>query len=377
MPILYALALAATVVNTAPATSPHDQLWALFSEEWDWQLAASPEGATELGDDRFADRLTDWSIAAIMQRHQHEREMLKRAESFDRASLPSDDQLNLDLFLYAMRAEVEGFRFPSELLQLNQLDSPPSEIAQLARAIPRGHVKDLESFLTRLKAVPAQVDQQIALLRQGAKMGVTPPLVTLSEVPRLLANHTPDDPAQSPIYLTVFAELPATIPDADKARLQAQAKEILAAQVIPAYRKLQAFAVSEYLPKARRTLAASDLPDGKAWYAHEIRVNTTTEKTAEEIHAIGLAEVDRIQKEMDESQQRTGFKGDRKAFFDFLKKDKRFYYPTKEALLAGFRDIAKRIDPQLAPHFQDAAEAYLWRRGHARLPGQVIASGLL
>jgi len=352
MPILYALAIAATVVNTAPAKSPHDQLWTLFADEWDWQAAAYPEQATEVGDARFDDRLTDWSIKAIMQRHQHERDVLKQAEAFDRASLASDDQLNLDLFLYALRNEVEGFRFPGELLQLTQLESPASELGELARAIPRGRVKDLENFLVRLKAVPAQVDQQIALLSQGAKMGVTPPQVTLSEVPKLLANHIPADPALSPLYLTVFADLPATIPDADKARLQAEAKEILAGQVIPAYRKLQAFAQTEYLPKARRTLAASELPDGKAWYAHEIRSQTTTDKTAEEIHAIGLAEVDRIQKEMDEAQQRTGFKGNRKAFFDFLKKDKRFYYPTKEALLAGYRDIAKRIDPQLPPHFK-------------------------
>jgi len=347
MPILYALVVAASVVNTAPSKSPHDQLWALFTDEWDWQAAAHPEGATENGDDRFDDRLTDWSIAAIMARHHHERETLQRAEGFDRSSLNPDDQLNLELFLYALREEVEGFRFPNELLQLNQLDSPASELGELARAVPRGHVKDLESFLTRLKAVPAQVDQQIALLQQGLKMGVTPPRVTLSEVPKLLANHTPSDPAQSPIYLTVFADLPATIPDADKARLQAEAKEILAGQVIPAYRKLEAFAEQEYLPKARQTLAATDLPDGKAWYAHQISAQTTTGKTAEEIHAIGLAEVDRIQTEMDEAQKRTGFKGDRKAFLD-----KRFYYPTKEALLAGFRDIAKRIDPQLPPHFK-------------------------
>jgi uncharacterized protein (DUF885 family) len=351
-PLVQALALAATVVNTTPPSSPHDQLWALFNEEWDWQEAAYPEGATENGDDRFDDRLTDWSIAAIMARHQHERDELKRAEAFDRASLSPDDQLNLELFVYALNDEVGGFRFPRELLQLNQLDSPPSEIGQLARAIPRAHVKDLENFLARLKAVPAQIDQQIALLRQGAKMGVTPPQITLGEIPKLLASHTPADPTQSPIYLTVFADLPATVPDADKARLQAQAKEILSGQVIPAYRKLAAFAKDEYVPKARKTLAAMDLPDGKAWYAYDVEDQTTTHKTPDEIHAIGLAEVDRIQKEMDAVQKQTGFKGDRQAFFEFLKKDKRFYFTSADALLSGFRDIAKRIDPVLPQHFK-------------------------
>ncbi|MGH9121389.1 MAG: DUF885 domain-containing protein, partial [Acidimicrobiales bacterium] len=200
--------------------------------------------------------------------------------------------------------------------------------------------------------MPAQIDQQISLLQQGLKMGVTPPQVTLSEVPRLLASHTPDDPAQSPLYKTVFAELPATIPDADKARLQAKAREILAGQVIPAYRKLAAFAKGQYVPGARKGLAATDLPDGKAWYAYDVEEQTTTTKSPDEIHAVGLAEVDRIQKEMDAVQKQTGFKGDRNAFFDFLKKDKRFYYTTAADLLIGFRDIAKRIDPMLPMHFK-------------------------
>ncbi len=349
-------------------------LWTLFGDEWDWQAAAYPEQATETGDRRFDDRLTDWSLSAILQRHQHERDVLKQAEAFDRASLASDDQLNLDLFLYAMRTEVEGFRFPGELLQLNQLDSPASELGELARAIPRGQREgSRELSPPRLKAVPAQVDQQIALLTQGAKMGVTPPQVTLSEVPKLLANHIPADPAQSPLYLTVFADLPATIPDPDKARLpdRGQGRSSPDQAYLRPTASLQAFAQTEYVPKARTTLAASDLPDGKAWYAHDVAVQTTSDKTPDEIHAVGLAEVDRIEKEMDEAQQRKpDSRATERPSSSFLKKDKRFFYPTKRSAPRRLPRHREAHRPRAPAALQDPAAADLRRLAHARLPGQ-------
>ena len=345
------LAVTAPPTGTIPKT-PHDQLVALFEAQWDWQAQAYPELATETGDDRFDDKLTDFSPAALAQRQQHEREVLERVKGFDRSALSPEDRLNLDLFLYPLQQEVDSFRFHGEYLQLNQLESPASDLAQLARAIPRGHVKDLENFLARLRAVPAQVDQQIALLRQGLALGITPPQVTLKTLPVLLANHVPSDPTHSPLYETVFAELPSTLPAAAQARLQAEARDVLKTQVIPAYRKLKRFAEAEYVPKARQTLGASDLPDGKAWYAHDIDVQTTTAKTPDEIHAIGIAEVARLEQQMTAVQQGTGFRGSRQAFFAFLKKDPRFFYGSKAELVTGFRDIAKRIDPELPQHFK-------------------------
>lgn len=354
---LLALLLAASAPTPTPApaaapSSAHDKLWALFDEEWDWSEQAFPENATENGDSRYDSELTDWSFAGIAKRHQHERDMLTRAEAFDRKGLSPEDLLNLDLFIYPLKIGVEGQRFPDELLQISQLDSPPADFASLGRAIPRGKVSDLEHFLTRLSRLPAQIDQQIELLKRGAAMGVTPPRATLADLPKLLANHTPADPAQSPIYLTVFADLPDSIPAADQARLQAAAKAVLQSQVIPAFKKLSAYVVKDYLPKTRTTLGATDLPDGAAWYAYDVKLQTTTDQTPDQIHAIGLAEVARLDGLIAENRKTAGFKGTQAAYFKFLKTDPRFFYTTKEALLEGYRDIAKRIDPQLPLHIK-------------------------
>jgi uncharacterized protein (DUF885 family) len=127
---------------------------------------------------------------------------------------------------------------------------------------------------------------------------------------------------------------------------------VLAEQVIPAYRKLLAFVVNEYIPGSRETLGMSSLPDGEAWYRHRIQVMTTTDKSASEIHDLGLKEVARIEANMDATRTKTGFQGDRKAFFKFLTNDDRFFYTDKNALIIGYRDIAKRIDPELPARFR-------------------------
>ncbi|MHB8419695.1 MAG: DUF885 domain-containing protein [Myxococcales bacterium] len=341
---------ALTVFLLTAAPSGHDALWQMFDDEWSWSLAAYPEQATEYGDERYDDRLTDWSRPAIESRRAHERAMLARAKAFDRAGLAGQDPLNLDLFIYQLQLTVDGYRFPAELLQLNQLDSPPSELAELARDLKRVHVKDYENFLARLRLIPAYVDQVIALLREGLAKGVTPPRVTLKEVPELLSGHARPDPTQNPLWQAVFADMPGIAP-AERDRLRSEAKRLLTERVIPAYAKLRDFAAKEYVPGARTSLALTALPDGEAWYRYQIRSQTTTDMSPDEVHQLGLQEVARIEGLMDAVQRESGFKGDRRAFFHFLKTDPRFFYADAAALVSGYRDIAKRIDPELPRHF--------------------------
>jgi uncharacterized protein (DUF885 family) len=322
----------------------------MFDEEWDWSAQAYPEAATENGDERFNDRLTDWSAEAIAARKAHERGMLARAVAFDKGGLSADDQLNLDLFVYGLQLTVDGFRFPQEELQLNQLDSPPAELAQLGRAIPRRQPKDYEDFLARLRQAPKWIEQITALLKKGLKAGVTPPKVTLKELPKLLAEHTPVDPTQSPLYKTVFADMPG-LSAADQERLRGEAKKVIGEQVVPAFRKLAEFAEKRYIPGARETLAASELPDGKAWYEYDIREMTTSSLSADEIHALGLKEVARLDGLIEQLRLASGCTGDRQGFFKFLKTDPRFFYADAPSLVTGFRDIAKRIDKELPLHF--------------------------
>jgi uncharacterized protein (DUF885 family) len=346
------LLLLAPRSSAAAAPADHDQLWAMFDEQWEWRMRESPELATALGDDRYDDRLQNLSLDAIAKRKDHQRQILARAKAVDRSRLSPEDRLNLDLFIYPLEQEVAGYRFPEELLLLNQMGSPPADFAQLARIVPRARTAEVEAFLARMRAVPTMIDQSLVLLRKGLETGVTPPRVTLREVPKLLGNHIQEDPTQNPIYKLVFADLPASIPAADQERLRAEAKRILTNQVIPAYRKLQRFVVDSYLPGSRETLGMSSLPDGAAWYRYRIQMMTTTDRSPEDIHALGLQEVARIETEMDGQRKKAGFAGDRKAFFKFLTTDDRFFYTDKDALIIGYRDIAKRIDPELPKRFR-------------------------
>ena len=341
--------LFAAAVQAAPTEA--QKLHQLFEEEWQWQLRDLPEAATLIGDRRYDDRLADRSAAAFARRRERNREILSRIEAIDRTKLSAEDQLNYDLFLVQARVNAEGDRFPRELTPINQMEGVYSLLGELAQYIPRDTVKDHENFLARMRAYPKAVDDTIALLRKGLELGITPPRVVLRDVGELIANQLVDDPVKSPVYTFAFTNFRPSIPAAEQQRLQAEAAEAIRTAVLPAVKKLHAFWTEEYYPKTRESIAWTAIPDGKEWYAYLVRQQTTTSRTPEEIHALGLSEVKRIRGEMERIKEQTGFKGTLEEFFTFLRSDPRFYYTTREDLLVAYRDISKRIDPELTRLF--------------------------
>jgi uncharacterized protein (DUF885 family) len=198
--------------------------------------------------------------------------------------------------------------------------------------------------------VPALVDQTIALLEKGVETGITPPRVTLRDVPEQVRNQIVDEAAASPM-LRPFQSMPPTIEPPVAETLRAAAARAYTAAVAPAYRRLLEYLETRYLPRTRETIAARDLPDGEAWYAFSIRQMTTTRLSAQEIHDIGLAEVKRIRAEMDAVMARTDFDGTFQQFVGFLRTDDRFFFDRAEDLLVAYRDICKRVDPELPKLF--------------------------
>ena len=348
--VVVCLSIASSIATAQPRARAGDEtarFHALLDEEWEWELRDHPELATAVGDSRYDDKLEDDSPAAIERRKARARELLDRVKKIDRAKLSAGDALNYDLFLRDASLDVEGQRFPAELLALNQLTGVHQLLSQLAEQIPRRNAHDLDNFLRRIDAYPVAVEQNLQLLREGLKRGITPPEVTLQHVGELIDNQLVADPTRSPIYLHAFAELPESIPPAERARLQAAAKQAITDKVLPPLRGFRAFVVGEYIPHARKSLALSALPDGAAWYAYQARRSTTTELAPERIHEIGLGEVARIRGEMDKVMRSLGWSGSREAFFQKLRTDPRFFFGDKQALLTAYRDIAKRIDPEL------------------------------
>ncbi len=326
------------------------RLHELFRLHWDYTMREYPEFATEVGYPGQNHRWTDWSLAAIERRKRELLAPLRALESIRRARLSAADQLNYDLFKRNLQDALDGARFPSELLPLTQLNGVQVDTARVLEIAPRTTLRDYEDMLARLEALPALVDQTLVLLERGLARGITPPRITLRDVPRQLQDQMQPDPEKHPL-LKPFLEFPATIEPAQRTRLRHTAEELLRARVIPAFARLHEFLVQRYLPGARESVAWRDLPEGRAWYAHLVRLHTTTDLTPQQIHDIGLAEVKRLRAEMEQVMATTGFRDGFDAFLEFLRRDPRFFYTNAEELLRGYRDICKRADPELARLF--------------------------
>jgi uncharacterized protein (DUF885 family) len=328
-----------------------ERLHRLFQLSRDYVLQEFPEYATYVGVRGHNDRWTDQSFEAIARRKAAQELPAKALASIDRGALSPADRLNYDLFRRRVEERLEGRRFPWELMPINQLGGIQQSVPQmLGEQMPTAGEADYEAILSRLRATPALVDQTIALMKEGLRRGITPPKITVRGIPAQTAALLVEDPAKSP-FLAAFRSMPAAIAADRSAALRADAAKVLSAQVVPAYRRLRDFLANEYVPHCRESLAATALPDGQAWYAYQVASATTTRLTPKQIHEIGLEEVKTIRAEMDRVMRATGFGRDLPAFFAFLQSDPRFFYSRPEDLLAGYREIAKRADPEVIKLF--------------------------
>ncbi len=335
--------------TSAPA-SESERLARYFDLYWETRMLAAPELATYLGHPGLDDRLSDQSPETIALLERIARLELAALQSIDRGRLTVAERGHYHLARRRLERGIEGQRFAEIFgaLQLDQMNG--IGIADLLGAMPARTVDDYENRLARMRRFPVQVDQAMAWLAKGLAAGITPPRVTLRDVPENLARALTEDPAESP-YLASFEELPPAIPAVEAERLRREALRIYTAEVAPALRRLHAFLVETYVPGARESIAASDLPGGAEWYAFLLRRSTTTDLTPRQVHDLGLSEVARIRKEMDALIAKIGFAGGYEAFSRDLRTDPRFFHRTPEELIAGYREIAKRIDPKLVELF--------------------------
>jgi uncharacterized protein (DUF885 family) len=348
--------------NASAQSDAAQKLRAFLDADWQRWMQDYPEVATYVGYPGQNDRWTDASPSGIERRKKHLADSLAALKAIHRADLPPSEQLNFDLYLELLETASEGLQYGDEpfpfrgvnpfndWMPLDQMGGIQQDAASTLALQPHQTVADYETVLKRLGALPAAVDQQLALLQEGLKRGYTPPKIVLRDLPKQIADLTPADPLASPL-LQPFTEFPANFPEADRARLTEKAKSIYAASVAPEFRKLHDYVASTYLPACRESIAATALPNGAAAYAFLVRWQTTTNLTPRQIHEIGLAEVKRIRAEMDKVIASTKFQGSFHDFTKFLRTDPRFYYDKPDDLVNGYRIIAKRIDPGLAHLF--------------------------
>jgi uncharacterized protein (DUF885 family) len=340
----------AELADEGQTRSEAERLHALFELCWDRDLEEHPELATAVGERGQGHRWTDRSLEAVDRRKREVVERLAVLASIDRDRLDDDDRLSYDLFRRQHELAREGQRFPSELLAVGKLDGVHEWVPRTISMMPAFTVGDYEDVVARLHGVSVLVDQVITLLDEGRAGGITPPRITVLDVPRALAALSADPPEASPL-LGAFRSFPAGIPYEERHELRAEATEAFVASVVPALRRLQHYLASTYVPACRESISAAALPDGEAWYAHEVRRHTTTGLPPVEIHEIGQAEVARLRGAMEEVIRTTRFSGGFGAFNEFLRTDPRFFFTTAEELLVAYRDIAKRADPELVRLF--------------------------
>ena len=347
------LVMVATVAAAAPAGpdvgTATERLHHLFEAEWERGLRESPIQATYVGDRRYDDRWPDLSAEALARSHAEDRQVLETLAAIAPDQLDESDRLNRDLFARTYRDKVAAYDWGLQYLPVTQRRGAQS-VNQIAELLPFATAKDYENWIARLNATGPYIEQTIALMREGMRRGLTQPRVIMERVPAQIARQVVTDPAASPFYKP-FASMPATLPATEQERLRSAGRTAIEREVVPAYRRLQAFFNDEYLPACRTSVGIWDTPKGAEWYRERVRWFTTTELTPDQIHEIGLAEVARIRNEMQKVIERVGFKGSFEEFLEFLRTDPRFRYSDPDRLLQAYRAMSKRVDPQLPKYF--------------------------
>lgn len=328
------------------------KLKAFLDLQWKYQMRTYPEKATYVGHPGQNHRWTDRSIKAIQKRDMEARCQFEALQMIKRERLNPEEQLNYDLASHKLQMALDANKFGDDYLPVNHLEGLQINAINLIQAMPKNNVADYENILKRYEAFPTVIEQTTALMREGMKKKITPIKSFMGKVITQIDDLTPEDVTATPFF-KFFADIGSSIPEKDKTRLQTEAKTILQSKIYPALKTFKTFVKDEYIPACRETLAWTSLPQGQDWYKFLVRYYTTTDLTPEQIHQVGIKEVERIGKKMAQIREQVKFKGDAKAFHNFLLKDKQFYFQNQEDLMDGYRSIAKKVDPELPRLFKN------------------------
>ena len=334
---------------TAAVLTPVARLHALFERGWQRDLADDPLSATYVGETRYNDRWPEPTHAAAERSHASDVAILATLGKIPRARLSADEKLNYDLFEREYRQRMADYPLHFEYFGMRAAGGIQT-LNEVAEDMPFETVADYEMWLKRLESLPTYVDAYIGMLREGARQKRTQPRELMERVLPQLGQQLVDTPDASPFFAR-FASFPDAIPAADRIRLAELARKVIAAGVLPAERRFDAFFRSEYLPECRTNAGIWDTPDGVALYANRVAYHTTTKLTPAEIHAIGLKEVARNRLEMQKVLDEVGFKGTLQQFFVKLRTDPQFYYATPDELFRAYVVTAKQIEPELPKLF--------------------------
>ncbi len=335
----------------APASTSSEKLHGLFDKEWQARLRESPLLATSVGVHDFDDRLPSRRLEDLEGLKAADQAFLDELHAIPRETLSKSDRISYSMFERQLNNRISDRDFGGDFLTINADSGFHSSMARLADEVPLQTTRDYENYIARLREIPRYFSEQILLMREGLRRGVTPARVSVAGVEETMKSHVVDA-AESSVFYAPFREFPVGVPESERGRLREAGVGAILDDVIPAYRDVAEFTEKEYVPGCRESLGASELPDGEAYYAYLIRKHTTLDLTAGQVHEIGLREVERIRGEMEAIIREVDFKGAFAEFLTFLRTDPRFYAKTPEELLRRAAWIAKQIDGKLPSLFK-------------------------
>jgi len=386
---LFVFSLALAVSSFARELKPVSERLAaqnaLFDEQYESDLRNFPERATSFGDYRYNDKLADYSLAAIAQRNETSRAFLGRLQAIPTTGFSDQDQLSHDLLIRVLQQRIADFDLKEYEMPINQQNGIHTSLADLPLSVPFDSVKHYEDYIARLHQIPRVLSQTTEVLRAGMKDNLMPVRFLLEKLPVQCQGIIDADP-----FLTPTKKYPAEISAEDQKRLTQQITAAIETEVIPAYKSFASFLSTEYAPHGRTTLAITSLPDGEKRYRNDIYGRTTTRMSADEIHQLGLREIERIQSEMLVIAKKEGF-ADLASFRASLKTNPKYIPISADQILDDFRHYIAQMEPMLPklftllpkspvtveaiPAFQAAAAThYVTGTPDGKRPGRVVVA---
>ena len=331
--------------------TPVDQLHQLLHDEWERRLEFNPLFATSTGETRYNDRLPRVREEDYAAYYADLSTFRARLEGIEREMLPQQEQLNYDIWRRLIDNDLRELEFGGYRLPLSKVWGFHLALPDCYLNMPFDSMEDYERYIGRLSDFPRYIQDQIELMRGALQRGFIPPRVILEGVDETIRAQMVADPTQSVNYQP-FLSFPAGFSETQRSRLGQAGQAAIQQAVIPGYQAALDFLLDVYMPAARATIAASELPNGWEFYTHRIQFFTSLNLTPQEVHQTGLDEVKRIRAEMEAVQQKVGFTGNFRQFIEFLRSDTRFYVQTPEQLLEKTALVLKRMDGELPRLFK-------------------------
>ncbi len=321
------------------------ELLSLFSDYDEFNKRTYPEGATYEGDHRYDDQLSDNSEEAVFAYYDTLSVFLNRLNKIEYTSLSTENKLNFDLFKSSLEDNLADEKFKGYFMPLGQQWGIHINFPQLAFVQPTDTYEEYQKYFKRLRGFEENIDNTISNMKKGIASGIVPPVFIMEQTLTQMENVMNTETEKSEFYSPMYND--NKLSAEEKIQVSDELKNIIEDNIIPGYRKLYDFVKNEYIPECRKDAGIWALPDGKERYEKDIKDYTTLDYTADEIHELGLSEVNRIVVLMESVKDSIGFDGTLEEFNVYIKADPQFYYTDKEDLLNGFREILSKVDTTL------------------------------